>query len=213
MKKSPKIVDCGKIIPHMEKKVILGSGSPRRKEILEFFTLPFIQIAPDMDEESIPFKGDPIAYGQTIALEKARILSTKYPDSLLITADTVVYLNGQVFLKPTDRKQAFSMLRALAGKEHQVFTAVCVAKGKSEWVATEETKVSIENLSDEEIRAFIEAFQPFDKAGSYAIQKGGSLIVKRIEGCYYNVMGLPVQTLRRQLLKAGMDLWDFLPKP
>lgn len=199
------------MILFMHKKIILGSGSPRRKEILQFFTLPFTQVSPDIDEESVPFQGDPIAYGETIALAKGEALVPNYPNALILTADTVVYLEGRVFLKPANREEAFHMLRALAGKEHQVFTAVCVMDNGKPWISTEETRVTLTPLTDAQIEAFIDAFKPFDKAGSYAIQKGGSLIVKRIEGCYYNVMGLPVQTLGRQLRKAGVELWDFLP--
>ena len=113
-------------------------------------------------------------------------------------------------MKPESMEEAHGMLAELAGKEHQVYTGVCVSLGSEQWIDSEMSAVHFHELTDTQIRAYHSHIPPLDKAGGYAIQKGGSLIVKRIEGCYYNIMGLPLQTTRRLLLKAGIDLWDYL---
>ncbi len=190
--------------------LILGSQSPRRREILSFFGLPFRVIRPDVDEESVPFSGDPAAYAIEVARRKALHLKAQYPSSTILTADTVVHRQGQLFMKPGTAEEAHAMLRALAGVEHQVFTGVVVAGPSGLKGEAEETRVHFCELTDGEIAKYAAAFHPFDKAGGYAIQQAGALIVKRIEGCYYNVMGLPLQTTRRLLKQvAGLDLWDF----
>lgn len=171
--------------------IILGSQSPRRKEILQFFSLPFRQIASHYDESLIPFEGNPIAYAQEIARQKALCLSTAYPNSAILTADTVVFLNGRSFGKPADLQEARDMLKTLSGKEHQVFTGVCVIKGAKRIEGVEESRVFLHELTDAQIDTYLNRLHPLDKAGGFTVQGGGSLIVKRIEGCYYNVMGLP----------------------
>jgi len=189
--------------------IILGSQSPRRKEILEFFSLPFRQIHSDYDEDQVLFLGDPAAYAMQVARGKAASLAERHPDAIILTADTVVYLNGRLYLKPATMHEAYIMLRELSGKRHQVFTGVTVFYKNKEFIDVEESHVEFCELTDSEIHKYAEAFFPLDKAGGYAIQKGGSLIVKRIEGCYYNIMGLPLQKVRHLLLNAGIDLWDY----
>lgn len=190
--------------------LILGSQSPRRKEILQFFSLPFRQMVSHFDESLIPFQGDPVLYAQEIARQKALILSSIHPNSTILTADTVVYLDGQSYGKPTDLAEAHKMLRSLSGKGHQVFTAVCVQQGKKRREGVEESRVFLHELTDTQIDTYLHQLRPYDKAGGFAVQGAGSLIVKRIEGCYYNVMGLPIQTVRRLLLEMGIDLWNYL---
>lgn len=167
-------------------------------------------MSPDFDEESIPFAGDPAAFACEIAYQKALCLAARLPEAIILTADTVVHRQGKVYAKPATLEEAHAMLRELSGKEHQVFTGVSVAKKNHFFTEAEETRVLFHELTEPQIRAYHNHFYPLDKAGGYAIQKGGSLIVKRIEGCYYNIMGLPLQTVRRLLLKAGIDLWDYL---
>ena len=191
-------------------EIILGSNSPRRREILNFFSIPFKQISPDFDESQVIFEGDPVAFAATVAKRKALCLTEKFPNDVILTADTVVYRNNKLFLKPETMEEAHGMLKELSGKEHQVFTGVCVAKKNNCFVDAEETRVFFHELTDSQIHNYHNHFLPLDKAGGYAIQKGGSLIVKRIEGCYYNIMGLPIHTVRRLLLNEGIDLWDFL---
>lgn len=192
------------------KELILGSQSPRRREILNFFSVPFIQIKPDFDETRVPFRGDPAAFVCEVAEEKAKSLEGAYPDHPILTADTVVAMDGRLFLKPESAEEAFGMLQELSGKKHSVFTGVCVAKGRKRHVGAEEAHVEFHPLSTEEIRAYHRNFHPLDKAGAYAVQRGGSVIVKRIEGCYYNIMGLPLNKTRSLLAAIGINLWDFL---
>ena len=190
--------------------IILGSNSPRRKEILNFFSLPFRQEDPGFDETQVLFHGDPRGFASEAARRKALCLVLRFPNETILTADTVVYRDQRLFLKPESLEEAHAMLRELAGKEHQVFTGVAIASQGECFVDVEETGVFFHELTEPQIRAYHARIPPLDKAGGYAIQKGGSLIVKRIEGCYYNIMGLPIHTVRRLLLKVGIDLWDYL---
>ena len=192
--------------PHL----ILGSNSPRRKEILNFFSYPFTQADSGFNEDEVIFHGDPAAFAIETAKQKALCLVEKHPDSVILTADTVVHMGKRLFLKPATLQEAHAMLKELAGKEHQVFTGVCVAKKNQLFEGHSETRVFFHELTDSQIHRYHAHFSPLDKAGAYAIQKGGSLIVKRIEGCYYNVMGLPIHTVCQLLQKAGIDLWDYL---
>jgi septum formation protein len=190
-------------------EVILGSQSPRRKEILEFFSLPFTQVHSDYDEDLVAFSGDPAAFAKQVAFGKANALANLHPNAVILTADTVVYANNKLYLKPQTLPEARQMLREMAGKQHQVFTGVCVFFKNKYFIDAEKTHVEFLELTDDEIHMYTSIFSPLDKAGGYAIQKSGSLIVKRIEGCYYNVMGLPLQKVRQLLLNAGIDLWDY----
>ena len=113
-------------------------------------------------------------------------------------------------MKPRDKKEAHYMLRELSGKAHSVFSSVCVAAKGELFLDVEETRVYFHELTDSQIDRYITQLHTLDKAGGYAIQRGGSIIVKRIEGCYYNIMGLPIHTMARLLMKAGIDLWDHL---
>ncbi len=192
------------------KKLILGSQSPRRFEILNFFSVPFEQIAPDFDETQVSFCGNPAAFVREVAERKALCLASRYPKDIILTADTVVYRNGRLFMKPETLDEAAGMLSELSGKEHSVFTGVCAISPAGHFIESEESKVYFHPLTPAQIRAYHSTFNPLDKAGAYAIQKGGCVIVKRIEGCYYNIMGLPLNATRSLLLKAGVDLWNFL---
>ncbi len=193
-------------------RLILGSQSPRRREILEYFSIPFEQKTSGFNEDSIPFDGDPKAYAIALSEGKARSLLPQFPDATIITADTIVYKAGKLFGKPTTEEEAFQILNELCGSWHSVYTAVSVMNQKTQISGIEETRVLFHPLSPSQIRAYCTAFHCFDKAGGYGIQEGGHLIVKRIEGCFYNVMGLPLNTLHPLLLQVGIDLWNFLKK-
>jgi septum formation protein len=190
--------------------LILGSQSPRRKEILSFFSIPFKQVSPDFDETQVTFQGDPAAFASEVARRKALALADRFPNDIILTADTVVFRQNRLFLKPETPEEARGMLKELSGKEHEVYTGVCVLKEGKPFIRAEKSVVQFNELTDAQIHTYHTFFSPLDKAGGYAIQKAGSLIVKRIEGCYYNIMGLPIQTVRALLLNAGMDLWDHL---
>ena len=191
-------------------RLILGSQSPRRKEILNFFTLPFVQIPSAFDEGGVDFQGDPAQYASELSREKAKEIAVKFPRDIILTADTVVFFEGTIYNKPKDDEEAFQMVRTLAGREHQVFTAVTVQKGSEVHSGFEMTKIFFNPLTDEQIRLFHRSCSPLDKAGAYAIQQSGCILVSGIEGCYYNVMGLPVNTVRRLLEKFGINLWEHL---
>lgn len=192
--------------------IILGSQSPRRKEILDFFKIPFCQISPNFNEDSILYKRDPITYVNALAEGKAKALESQYPDpeNIIISADTIVYRTGKVYNKPNDEQAAFQMLSELVGKWHSVFTGVAVLKDHQLYTGWEETRVLFNPMSSDEIRRYHSKIHWADKAGGYAIQMAGGLIVKKIDGCYYNVMGLPINTLHELLKQIGIEMWDYV---
>lgn len=187
----------------MDKKyhIILASNSPRRKELLSGLDLEYeIRTMPDIDE-SYPAElqgGDIPLY---ISKEKADAYkSMLQTNDLIITADTIVWLDGEVLGKPHNREDAIAMLHKLSGHTHEVFTGVTLTTAQKQRSFYAETKVTFAQLSDEEIAHYVDKFQPFDKAGSYGVQEWiGYIGVERIEGSYFNVMGLPVQRLYKEL--------------
>ncbi len=192
------------------KRILLGSQSPRRKEILNFFTLPFLQVASHFDEETIPFNGDPVAYATQLAEAKAAALSTRFPDEILLTADTVVFLHEKIYNKPRDLAEAAQFLRELGGHWHTVHTAVHLRYKGQAYSDSETTKLRFHRLSEEQIALFHQHVYFLDKAGGYAIEGCGQLILDKMEGCYYNVLGLPINATRRLLMNVGIDLWDYM---
>lgn len=182
-------------------KVVLASNSPRRKELLAGLGIDFeVRTLKNIDE-SWPqnLKGEDIPV--YISSKKAEAYKPNMADDeMIITADTIVYDNGQVLGKPTDEHDAESFLRQLSGHAHEVITGVCIAtKNKTEQFSST-SKVFFDELSDEEINYYVNTYKPFDKAGAYGIQEWiGFIGVTRIEGSYFNVMGLPVQRLYKAL--------------
>ncbi len=191
-------------------RIILGSQSPRRREILDFFAIPFLQLSSNFDEESEPYGGDPKKHALHLSQKKAETIAKNYPDDVILTADTTVCVDGKMLNKPCDEKEAFAFLSLLAGRWQSVFTGVTVRHGNKVYSDTEETRLLFHKLSPAQIKKFHQHCSFLDKAGGYAIEKSGSLIVERIEGCYYNVMGLPINTTTRLLDKVGIDLWNHL---
>lgn len=192
------------------RQIILGSNSPRRGEILRFFSLPFLQIASNFAEESISFREDPVEYVETLAKKKGEVLALEHPDSIILTADTIVYLEGQVYNKPINREEAILFLQKLSGKWHTVYTGIALSLGNIQHVQVEETRILFHELKIDHIHHYLNHVNFLDKAGSYAIQQGGSLVVKKIEGCYYNVMGLPLSALKELLTLVNIDLWEHM---
>ncbi len=190
--------------------LILGSQSARRKEILNFFALPFQQATPDFDENSIPYQGNPSDYVCALSKGKALSLIAKFPKSIILTADTIVWCEGKVYGKPKNVEEAFQFLSELQGKWHSVFTGVTVCAQNREYHQFEETRVLFNSLTPDEIRHYHTKLHWSDKAGGYAIQMAGGLVVRKIEGCYYNVMGLPINTVRELLKHVGIELWEYL---
>lgn len=191
------------------KKLILASASPRRKEILENIGLEFDVVVSDTDEGSINGDNLPVSvYVQELALLKASAVAKtgNKKDGLIISADTVVRLDGKILGKPKDKDDAFRMLKMLSGKCHSVFTGVCVMRTKNAFsvCSSVETKVYFKALSDEQIRTYVESGEPMDKAGAYGIQGLGSILVEKIDGDYFNVVGLPICKLS-EILKEEFD--------
>lgn len=191
-------------------QLILGSQSPRRKEILGFFSLPFITVNSNFDEDSVPFNDNPSEYVCEIATGKARALTPLFPNDLILTADTTVYKSGKVYGKPKDPEDAFQALSELEGDWHSVYTGVSLISNNHVWTAFEETRVLFNPMSPEEIRHYHKKLHWSDKAAGYAIQMAGGLAIAKIDGCYYNVMGLPINSVRKLLLNVDIDLWDYL---
>ena len=193
------------MLDNLEKyKVILASGSPRRRELMAGLGVNYeVRILPDVDE-SYPdtLQGEEIPL--YIAKEKADAYRPMMqPDELIITADTIVWLDGKVLGKPRDREDALQMLRTMSGRTHEVFTGVCITTTDWQRSFTAQTEVRFATLSEDEIIYYVDNFKPMDKAGAYGVQEWiGFIGVENISGSYYNIMGLPVQKLYRELLKV-----------
>lgn len=191
-------------------KLILGSQSPRRYEILNFFHLPFQQVSPQFDEDAVVFENNPEKYALTLAEGKAHSLIPQFSSSIILTADTVVYKNGIIYGKPKNSEEALQYLRELSGQWHQVWTGLTVYFQERYFYAAEKTDVLFNSLTEEQMQIYHKKLNFADKAGGYMIQGAGSLIVNRIAGCYYNVMGLPINALYKVLLPTGIDLWNSI---
>ena len=193
------------MLDNLEKyKVILASGSPRRRELMAGLGVNYeVRILPDVDE-SYPdtLQGEEIPL--YIAKEKAdAYIPMMQPDELIITAYTIVWLDGKVLGKPRDREDALQMLRTMSGRTHEVFTGVCITTTDWQRSFTAQTEVRFATLSEDEIIYYVDNFKPMDKAGAYGVQEWiGFIGVENISGSYYNIMGLPVQKLYRELLKV-----------
>ena len=185
-------------------KVILASNSPRRKELLAGLGVDYeVRTLPDVDE-SYPETLQGADIPLYIAKEKAdAYVAMMQPGELMITADTIVWLDGKVLGKPRDREDALQMLRTMSGRTHEVFTGVCITTTDWQRSFTAQTEVRFATLSEEEIAYYVDNFQPMDKAGAYGVQEWiGFIGVENISGSYYNIMGLPVQRLYRELLRV-----------
>lgn len=185
-------------------KVILASNSPRRKELLAGLGVDYeVRTLPDVDE-SYPETLQGADIPLYIAKEKAdAYVAMMQPGELMITADTIVWLDGKVLGKPRDGEDALQMLRTMSGRTHEVFTGVCITTTDWQRSFTAQTEVRFATLSEEEIAYYVDNFQPMDKAGAYGVQEWiGFIGVENISGSYYNIMGLPVQKLYRELLKV-----------
>jgi septum formation protein len=185
--------------------LVLASGSPRRQELLRAAGISFLVQPADIDETPLANEA-PQDYAERMAQEKAGTISQKRPQDLVLGADTIVVVDGAILGKPGDGEDACRMLRLLSGRNHRVITGVCltksVASGKDNpdlRIASETTLVTMVELSDDEISAYVATGEPMDKAGAYAIQGMASRWIPRIEGDYSNVVGLPVALVYRML--------------
>ncbi len=187
--------------------IILASQSPRRRELLGQMGLKGFKVtSPDVDED-VDENLHPSLVVEELSLRKARAVAAHADeDDLIIAADTVVALEGTVLGKPADETDAFTMLSALSGNRHYVYTGVTVIRGDQVVTQHEVTTVSFRDIEPEEIEHYIATGEPMDKAGAYGIQGLGALLVDRIDGDYFNVMGLPIYRLGRILSQFGLDL-------
>jgi septum formation protein len=181
---------------------ILASKSPRRQELLHLLGMEFSVKVKEV-EENFPEGMSKYEIPEFLARVKATpFLPELQKNDLLITADTIVYLDGEVLGKPVNKLDATEMLQKLSGKEHQVISGVCLSSTQKQTSFHAETNVQFKKLTEEEIRFYIETYKPFDKAGAYGIQEWiGFIGITHIEGSFYNVMGLPVQQLYEEILK------------
>lgn len=187
--------------------IILASSSPRRRELLQGLGIPFTVETSDVDETTSPGLA-PAEIVESLAQRKAREIAGKKSDGLVIGADTIVVLDGNVLGKPRDDADAYQMLQSMQGREHTVFSGVALIDAKSgrEEVAHRSTKVRIRPLTEQEIIAYIATKEPLDKAGSYAIQGIGSTIVEAIQGDYFTVVGLPLNLTAAMLSRFGVQI-------
>lgn len=185
-----------------EKKLYLASKSPRRKQILEWAGISFEMLPIDLDEV-YPEDMSPYDVPRYLAREKAMVAQKFLPESgIALTADSVVILDGKLFGKPRDRKDAYRMLAHLSGKIHQVITGVCLISKDKQMIFDSTSDVFFRPLTHEEIEHYLEEYRPFDKAGAYGIQDWMGLNkISRIEGSFYNVMGLPIDLVYEALLR------------
>lgn len=183
-------------------KLLLASSSPRRKELLSQLGYQFETIKIDIDE-SYPKDLETQYIAEYISAKKANA-QVIGEDEILLTADTIVAMEQEILLKPKSREEAFVMLKNLSGKTHQVYTAFTIKTNSSEVSKTSKTDVELDKMSEDEIKFYIDHYQPFDKAGSYGIQEWlGMAKIKNINGSFYSVMGLPTDLVYKELKEMG----------
>ena len=182
--------------------VILASGSPRRRELMEMLKVSDLKIIPAKGEECPPEGAGPEETVKALARAKcAEVGALAAAEDTVVAADTIVWFDGKIYGKPHSEQEAFEMLTALSGATHEVYTGVAVLAGGEIHVEAERTLVHFREIPAEEIRAYIATGEPMDKAGAYGVQSLGALLVERIDGDFYNVMGLPVEKLGQCLTK------------
>lgn len=181
--------------------LILASASPRRHELLLQAGIEHVIRPSHVSEERLPNES-PVSYVQRIAEKKARAAAGR-PEDTILGADTAVVVNGQIFGKPVDPPDARRMLRTLSGIDHHVYTGICLLSKDRSVVDVSDTRVRFSALSDEEIDLYVRSCEPFDKAGAYGIQGLASKFVTGIEGCYHNVVGLPLSMVYSYLKLNG----------
>lgn len=183
-------------------KIILASASERRQELLGRLVKEFDVVVSDFDESSVLFKGSIDDYVKNVALGKAMDVKEKLDeDAIIISADTIVTLENKILGKPKDEDEAFKMIKSLQGRGHKVYSGIVVINTAKNVIKQESlcTEVTFSKISDDEIIEYINTGETLDKAGAYGIQGIGGIFVKEIKGCYYNVVGLPLNKLKFML--------------
>ena len=182
--------------------IVLASGSPRRKQLLEMLRIPFRVIPPDVDEHVLPGE-KPDAYVTRLSRAKAEAVVSRAPGEVILAADTTVVLGGKIFEKPTSPQHAVQMLEQLQGKTHEVLTAVAVAENGRLEQALDVSRVTFRPNTRQTLEAYVATGEPLDKAGAYAIQGLGAPLIERVEGDFFGVMGLPLRLALDLLAKFG----------
>ena len=186
--------------------LILASASPRRKELLEKFGVPFVIRVADIDETMDSSKAP---FDEVARVSRCKALAVeKESDDILVAADTIVVCEGKVLGKPRSEAHAKAMLRLLSGRDHQVMTGCTVLRGEKSVTFTEVTHIHFRDLTEKEIAKYVASGEPMDKAGSYGIQGGAALFCERMVGDYYNVMGLPVCRLGQVLKTLAPEVME-----
>ena len=188
-------------------KIILASKSPRRIQLLKLLNFNFIVCKSNLDESKFGNNNDPQKFCQELAFLKANEISNKYPEDIVIGGDTIVVINNKILGKPIDKNDAFSILKKLNNKTHFVLTGVSIQCKKDNISHSfyEQTKVTFNKISDDDIKYYIKNYNPFDKAGSYGIQDWSSIFVKKINGCFYNVIGFPISKFYIEFNKLNLN--------
>jgi septum formation protein len=194
------------------KTIILASASPRRKELLEKINLKFEVDASDCEENIDPGL-EPREIVRQLSIQKAKTVEARHKNSIIIAADTVGVMGDRILGKPHTKNEARKMLHEISGKSHLVITGFSIIDTTTDKIVTRtvDTRVSIKKLTREEIDAYVKTGEPLDKAGAYAIQGMGAVMVEKIEGDYYNVMGLPLNALTEALKKFGIYVLGNIP--
>ena len=194
------------------KKLILASSSPRRNEMLKTLGVKFFTIKSSYSEPDRTEAQSPAEYVKKNALEKAHDIAMQFKNAIIIGADTVVVYRNRVLGKPATMEEAFECLYMLKGRTHAVYTGISVIDTLDNAIVTdyEKTLVTFRELTNSEINFYLSRIDPLDKAGAYAIQAEGAIIVQKIKGCYYNVVGFPIAKLEQMFLKMGISLFKFM---
>lgn len=186
-----------------KKKILLASGSPRRKELLARMGLEFDVMPCDIEEiydESL----SPICVVEYLAKLKAEYINSKIKDYVVIGSDTIVSVNDQILGKPKDKEDAYNMISALSGSWHEVITGICIFDGEECLVEHEITRVHFVDMTEEEIESYISLDEPYDKAGAYGVQAVAGMYIDSIEGDYYNIMGFPMARVLKMLKRMSV---------
>lgn len=186
------------------KEIILASMSPRRKEILTQVGIPFQVVVSHVEEKIADLP--PVEVVQDLARQKAEAVAAEHPKAVVLGADTIVVVDGMILGKPSDRQDAERMIRLIQGRSHEVYTGVAVCDEQGSYTFAEQTKVYIREMEDAEIQEYLESAEPYDKAGSYAVQGLFARYISKLEGDYYNVMGLPACRIYTELKNRGCIL-------
>ena len=185
-------------------QLILASSSPRRQALLQQVNIPFSIQIPTIDETTFSTTDNPQEKVEQLAILKGEHTPITRDNEVILSADTIVSYRGSIFGKPQNKKDAFDMIATLSGKRHDVYTGVSIRSNQQQFSFVEHTEVEFYPLTDEEITWYVATTDPYDKAGAYGIQNLGAIFVKQIIGDYYNVVGLPISRVARELKRYSI---------